>query len=633
MTDGFIKVAAGIPQLSLANVAENTENIKNIILRADESGVNLLVLPELCITGSTCGDLFFNSTLISAAKKALVELTEFTNGKYPVVVVGLPLQYNSNLYNCAAVLHNGAILGIVPKDKLTYEEKRYFTSKNNLAESCIINLTSNICAHLMSDEYCFANIQTGNYAFGVKIVDDLFSPTAKDSALYGAAIIASPASLKQTVGSAAAVSRKISAISEQLSCGCVLASSGLGESTTDAVFGGQALIAEGGKILAENKPFGGCDLLISEIDVASLSGEQQKNKNNAEDKFLCKILFEQEPRETEITQKVSKTPFLPEGADIDTCAEEILQIQSNALARRISHTHCKTAVIGISGGLDSTLALLVAARAMKILNRPACDILAVTMPCFGTTSRTRSNSEILCNELGTSFKEINITAAVKQHFKDIGHSESSYDITYENSQARERTQVLMDIANQENGLVIGTGDLSELALGWATYNGDHMSMYGVNAGVPKTLIRHIVRYEAENSADGLKSVLFDILDTPVSPELLPADTRGEITQKTEDLVGPYELHDFFLYYMLHSGASPKKIFRLASSAFPEYEKATILKWLKVFTRRFFAQQFKRSCMPDGPQVLDISLSPRGGLKMPTDAFSTLWLDELEEIEA
>ena len=373
-------------------------------------------------------------------------------------------------------------------------------------------------------------------------------------------------------------------------------------------------------------------MLITEIDIKLLASERYKNAGFVAKPMINKVYFEQEITETEITRKIEKNPFLPETVDKKEYLEEILQIQSHALARRISHTNAKKAVIGISGGLDSTLALLVAVRAMKLLNRPSTDILAITMPCFGTTKRTRSNSEILCDELNVSFKEINITDAVKQHFKDIEQDENVFDATYENSQARERTQVLMDIANKENGFVIGTGDLSELALGWATYNGDHMSMYGVNGGVPKTLIRHIVHYEALNSKEALKNVLFDILDTPVSPELLPADNKGEIAQKTEDLVGPYELHDFFIYYMLSYGFSPKKLYRLANAAFEGiYDSETVLKWLKIFTRRFFTQQFKRSCLPDGPMVGEISLSPRGGWSMPSDASFNLWLKELEEL--
>ncbi len=634
MRDGFIKVAAGIPQVHLADVTANTNSIKEIILKADGKKVNLLVLPELCITGYTCGDLFFNDTLISSARSSLLELTEFTKDKYPVVVVGLPLNYNGKLYNCAAVIHQGEILGIVPKTHLPnhceFNEQRYFDSANNLEEGSYIALNNEYGVDLSKD-LIFAS---DDFSFGIEICEDLFAPqpTNQKLALAGAQIIANPAACNQTVGKAEYCKSLIKDATTRLNCGYVMASSGIGESSTDSVYGGLALISENGKLLNEGKPFSNDELIVTEIDVKLLNSERQKNtsfKSNYTD--FRKIYFTQNEVLTKLTRSIAKAPFLPDNTHLNNYFEEILQIQSHALARRFSHTHSKTAVIGISGGLDSTLALLVAVRAMKILNRPSTDILAITMPCFGTTSRTRANSQILCEELGVSFKEINITDAVTQHFNDIGQDMGTFDVTFENSQARERTQVLMDVANKENGMVIGTGDLSELALGWATYNGDHMSMYGVNSGVPKTLIRHIVRYEAENSEAQLKNVLLDILDTPVSPELLPTDSDGNIAQKTEDLVGPYELHDFFLYYMLRYGFSPRKIFRLCVLAFEDYDKETILKWLKIFTRRFFTQQFKRSCLPDGPKISDISLSPRGDLKMPTDASFNLWLKELEDI--
>lgn len=635
MRDGFIKVAAGIPQVHLADVTANTNSIKGIIAKADSEKVNLLVLPELCITGYTCGDLFFNDTLISAARSSLLEIADFTNGKYPVVVVGLPLNYNGKLYNSAAVIHNGKFLGIVPKTYLPnhceFNEQRYFDCITDLDEG-LYTLLKAECGVDISRDLIFVS---ENFSFGVEICEDLFSPEPRNQklALAGAQIIVNPAACNQTVGKAEYCKSLIKDATTRLNCGYALASSGIGESSTDTAYGGLAFIYENGKLLTESKPFSDDDLVITEIDVKLLNSERQKNTSfKQSDKDFRKVYFSQEVIVTELTKNISKTPFLPDNINTNEYFEEILQIQSNALARRFSHAHSKTAVIGISGGLDSTLALLVAVRTMKILNRPLTDILAITMPCFGTTSRTRSNSQILCEELGVSFKEINITDAVTQHFKDIGQDKDTFDITFENSQARERTQVLMDVANKENGMVIGTGDLSELALGWATYNGDHMSMYGVNSGVPKTLIRHIVRYEAENSDGALKTVLLDILDTPVSPELLPTANDGSIAQKTEDLVGPYELHDFFLYYMLRYGFSPRKISRLCVLAFPDYDKEIILKWLKIFTRRFFTQQFKRSCLPDGPKISDISLSPRGDLRMPTDASFNLWLTELDQIE-
>jgi len=638
MKDGFIKVAAGIPEVTVADTSANTQAIKNIIVKADENKVNLLVLPELCITGYTCGDLFFNETLTNNAKASLFELADFSKDKYPIIIVGLPLVYSSKLFNCAAVLHQGEVLGIIPKTFLPnhaeFNEKRYFESASVLGND-IFELYTNEKSIDFGTDIIFRHEGMKNFSFGVEICEDLFAPTPVNQRLAsgGANIIVNPAACNQTIGKTEYCKNLISSTSARLNCGYVLASSGKGESTMDTVFAGFSAIAENGKIIAENKPFSKNDIIISEIDVNSLSNERYKNTSfTLPTEEICINYFYQEICDTVITRHIERNPFLPESIDSAQRAEEILQIQSHGLARRLAHTHAKTAVIGISGGLDSTLALLVSARAMKLLGRPMTDIIAITMPCFGTTKRTRSNSEILCNELGVTFKEVNITAAVKQHFADIGQSETNFDVTYENSQARERTQVLMDIANKENGLVIGTGDLSELALGWATYNGDHMSMYGVNCDVPKTLIKHVVKHEAENSEKELKKVLLDILDTPVSPELLPADSKGEIAQKTEDLVGPYELHDFFLYHTVRYNEGPAKIFRLACIAFPDYEKSTIKHWLATFTRRFFNQQFKRSCLPDGPKVGSVALSPRGDWKMPTDASSTLWLKEIEKIE-
>ncbi len=586
MKNRFIKVAAGVSKVNLADVYANAENIKKTILEADSKKADILVLPELSLTGSTCGDLFFNKLLISAAKKALYELAEFTKSKSPTVIVGLPLEEKGKLYNCAAVLKDGEILGIVKKDNLensrTCDQSRYFST-----------------IHQSDCNY----FKVGDFSFAVLIGDPCNKPIQ-----CNADIIVNLAAVSHTVGKG----DKIKNIIKNIGCTYVFASSGLGESTTDAVFSGLTFISGGGKILAQGEPFCYENLIFSDVNI----------KENC----CIETVSDCNPKNI-----IEKNPFLPSFVDKDAYLEEILQIQSHALARRIEHTHSKKAIIGISGGLDSTLALLVCARAMKILKRPATDILSITMPCFGTTSRTRSNSEILCDELDVDFKEINISTAVKQHFKDIGQNEDAFDVTYENSQARERTQVRMDIANKENGLVVGTGDLSELALGWATYNGDHMSMYGVNASVPKTLIRHLVEYEALNSDEALKDVLLDILATPVSPELLPADQKGEIAQKTEDLVGPYELHDFFIYRMLGLFESPKEIFEAATIAFPEYSKETIKKWLTVFTRRFFTQQFKRSCLPDGPMVTEISLSPRGAFKMPTDASYNLWLNQLETL--
>lgn len=585
-----MKIAVGVPKLVLADVSANIENIKNLILSAEKENTDILLLPELSVTGATCGDLFFNKLLISASKSALEELTEFTKGKLPVVIVGLPLYINEKLYDCAAVLQNGEILKIVSNCDISHEHSRYF--------SC--------CSDFDNKPFMINGVSISVVVGNVILNPDL-GPEKAD-------VILNLASINQIAGRTENCKELLKKVTANYGCTYALASSGLGESTMDTVYTGLSFIAQNGKILKSSKPFCEESIIYEDIDI----------KNN--------VITESFTISTPEPEKIiERNPFLPSNAHKDSYLEEILQIQSHALARRLQHTRSKKAVIGISGGLDSTLALLVCARAMKILSRPATDILSITMPCFGTTSRTRGNSEILCNELGVEFREINIKKAVLQHFEDIGQSDKDFDITFENSQARERTQVLMDIANKENGMVIGTGDLSELALGWATYNGDHMSMYGVNAGIPKTLIRHIVEYEAQNSHTALKNVLLDILDTPVSPELLPADTKGEIAQKTEDLVGPYELHDFFIYHMVGLCEEPAKIFESAKTAFPEYSEETIKKWLLIFTRRFFIQQFKRSCLPDGPCVCDISLSPRCAFKMPTDASFNLWIKEIENL--
>ena len=636
MKNGFIKVAAGVPKITVANTNANCLEIKNLISLADEQKVNILTLPELSVTGYTCGDLFFNTTLISSAKDALLEIAEFTKGKFPVVTVGLPYYYNQKLYNCVAVIFGGKILGLIPKaytpDHNGFNEKRYFESGLNIPENattviggCVVNIGTNLIFH---------NKFLDSYSFAAEICEDLFAShqIAEDLSLNGALIILNSSATNETVGKAEYRKQLVSLTSKRLHCGYVFASAGEGESTTDMVFGGHCLISENGDILAENKPFQNNNILVSEIDVELLLSERQKNTSFIPLDDGNIIYFNQAVTYTKLTRKVSATPFIPKNLDANTAANEMLTIAANGLKKRIEHTNCKKAVIGISGGLDSTLALLTTAKCMELLGRPNSDILAITMPCFGTTKRTRSNSEILCELLGCDFKEVNITDSVKQHFKDIEQSENSFDVTFENSQARERTQVLMDIANKFGGLVIGTGDLSELALGWATFNGDHMSMYAVNADIPKTMVRSIVNYCANNSNAELKKVLLDILDTPVSPELIPADDKGEIAQKTEDLVGPYELHDFFIYYHLRYGFSPKKIFRLAEIAFSGvYEKETIIKWLTTFARRFMNQQFKRSCLPDGPKVNEISVSPRGDLLMPSDASSELWLNEIKEI--
>lgn len=638
MVDGFIKVAAGVPDCTVADVSANTKEIKRLISKANELKINLLCLPELCITGYTCGDLFFSETLLNSAKNALKEITEYTAGLYPIVIVGVPLIYSSKLFNCAAVLSNGKILGIVPKTYLPnyaeFYEQRQFSSGVLVGKDATLNICG-ITAPF-GTELIFAHNEMPEYTFGLEICEDLWAavPPSEKLCRGGANIIVNPSASNEVIGKAEYRGSLISSTSARLLCGYIYSSSGSGESTQDLVYSGHCLICENGTTLAESEPFSEKELTVTEIDLKKLAGERHKNTSFEPLYGLKTITFEQKKITTEITRNIAKNPFVPtDSADITSRAEAILRIQSYGLKKRLAHTHSKTAVIGISGGLDSTLALLVAVRAMRLLNRPLSDIQAVTMPCFGTTSRTRSNSEKLCRLLGVTFKEINITAAVNQHFSDIGQSPDSLDVTFENSQARERTQVLMDIANKTGGMVIGTGDLSELALGWATYNGDHMSMYAVNSSVPKTLVRYIIRHEAESAESELKAVLLDILDTPVSPELLPADEKGEIAQKTEDLVGPYELHDFFLYHILRNGESPKKIYRLALIAFcGDYDKGTIKHWLTVFIRRFFSQQFKRSCLPDGPKVGSVTLSPRGDWRMPSDASAESWLKELEELK-
>ena len=634
MKDGFIKVAAGIPECTVADISANISEIKRIIDKADRQNINILALPELCVTGYTCGDLFFSDTLLTGAKSALTELAKFTEGKYPVVILGLPLLLRSKLYNCAAVLSDGKILGIVPKTHMPnyseFYEQRQFTS-GLLAPDDSITLDGLTVP--FGTDIIFCHKELCEYTFGIEICEDVWAASQPSEGLCraGAEIVINPSASNEVIGKSAYRKTLVSATSARLLCGYLYVSSGTGESTQDLVYSGHSLVYENGTLLADSAPFEEKELTVSEIDIKKLCGERHRNTSFEPLDGYRTVLFSQKIIKTELTRKYEKTPFVPSDKnDLAKRAEAILRIQSYGLKKRLAHTGSETAVIGISGGLDSTLALLVTVRAMRLLNKPLSDIHAVTMPCFGTTERTHSNSEKLCRLFGVSFSEINITSAVNQHFKDISQDPESYDVTYENSQARERTQVLMDVANKTGGMVIGTGDLSELALGWATYNGDHMSMYAVNSSVPKTLVRYLVRHEAEQSGDELKAVLYDILDTPVSPELLPAGDDGKISQKTEDLVGPYELHDFFLYHMLRFGEAPQKIYRLALETFDgDYTPETVLHWLKVFIRRFFSQQFKRSCLPDGPKVGSVTLSPRGDWRMPSDASSRDWLNSLE----
>ncbi len=631
MKDGYIKVAAGSVPVVVADVEHNKREILARMQEADALGVNLLVLPELCLTGYSCGDLFFSDALLDAAWRAAEEIVHATMTVYPIVVFGLPVRRGGRLYNCAAVAAQGQMLGLVPKTHLPgfgeFAEPRHFAPAAML--DGIVATEEGVP---MGQGIVFRHRSMHSYAFGVEICRDVYAATqpAVELCLAGASIIANTSASDEIVAKADWRRMHLTACTSRLLCGYVMANAGTGESTQDVVCSAHHIIAQNGKILGENVPFDHKTLLVSEIDTARLCHDRLRDNNFEPVEPALTVWFDQALRTHELTAPVDKSPFIAKGDH--GALECALQIQSHGLARRLEHTMARCAVIGISGGLDSTLALLVAVRAMNILGRPHSDIEALTMPCFGTTDRTKSNAVKLCELLGVNLREINIGAAVKQHFADIGHDENQYDVTYENAQARERTQLLMDVANQKNGLVIGTGDLSELALGWATYNGDHMSMYAVNAGVPKTIVRALVQYEAENADGRLERVLMDILDTPVSPELLPADAQGNIAQKTEDLVGPYELHDFFLYHLMRWGETPEKIFRLARIAFAgEYDDATVLHWLRVFHRRFFNQQFIRSCMPDGPKVLPISLSPRGDWHMPSDASSRLWLEQIDAL--
>ena len=640
MRDGFISVAAGTPKIRVADCRYNAEQIFTMMREADKQGVKVLCLPELCLTGYTCGDLFLQDTLLCGAEEGLQTILEATRNLDMVTVLGLPVRckWDNKLYNCAAVIQSGEILGLVPKTYLPnygeFYEQRWFASGAGVETSV------DLCGETVDmDAAGLCACETvPNLVLGVEICEDLWAtePPSARLARGGATVILNLSASNELVGKSGYRRNLVVGQSGRLVCGYVYADAGEGESTTDLVFTGHNMIAENGALLAERRFATG--LTISEIDVDRLAYERRRMTtfNGQRQADLWRASFSLPLEETRLTRAVSPAPFVP--ADAEDRAErcnEILKIAALGLKKRLEHTGARTAVVGLSGGLDSTLAILITAVAMKLLDRPASDIIAVTMPCFGTTDRTRDNAVELAERLGATLKRIDIGSAVKVHFKDIGQSMEDHSVTFENGQARERTQVLMDIANQNGGLVIGTGDLSELALGWATYNGDHMSMYGVNAGIPKTLVRHLVAFVSDDKGSEdprLSAVLDDILDTPVSPELLPA-IEGKISQKTEDLVGPYELHDFFLYYAIRWGFPPRKVFRLAEHALGRtYDRATILKWLNSFYRRFFTQQFKRSCLPDGPKVGSVTLSPRGDWRMPSDAVAALWLEELEGLE-
>ena len=636
MKHGFVKAAALTPGIRVADTGYNAGQIKKNMDEAAEQGAKIIVFPELCITGYTCGDLFLQETLLEGAKEALKDIAAHTRGKDALIFVGLPLEMEGKLYNTAAVLHDGKILAFVPKATIPnygeFYEVRHFAAGRKEAGTILFDGEEiPFGTHILFRCDAIEGLQVG-----CEICEDIWAPDTPSTAhaVAGATVIVNLSASNETVGKDSYRADLVKSTSARLICGYVYSSAGEGESTQDLVFNGHNMIAENGTILAQARRFEN-ESIYGEIDIHRLRHERRRMNTFVQDsKGYLVIPVHMEKEETCLTRTFDPLPFVPsDEARRNHRCNEILSIQSFGLKKRYEHTGAKTAVVGISGGLDSTLALLVTVRAFDMLGLPRENIHSVTMPCFGTMDRTYDNACKLARTLGTTLSEVNIREAVSLHFKDIGQDSGNHDVTYENSQARERTQVLMDIANKVGGLVIGTGDMSELALGWATYNGDHMSMYGVNGGVPKTLVRHLVKYYADTcDNEELREVLLDVLDTPVSPELLPP-VDGQISQKTEDLVGPYELHDFFLYYMLRCGFEPSKIYRLAKQSFAgQYEDAVILKWLKNFYRRFFQQQFKRSCLPDGPKVGSVAVSPRGDLRMPSDACATLWLEQVEALE-
>ena len=636
MKHGFIKVAAVTPKIRVADPVYNGKVICERLEEAYGMGAKVIVFPELCLTGYTCGDLFMQSALLEEASRQLLRVAEATRGKDALVMVGLPVERDGRLYNVAAVLQKGEILGMTPKANIPsyaeFYEGRHFASGNREPEAFVFQgKTVPFGTNIL---FACENMQ--GLKVGCEICEDLWvaNPPGTDHALKGATLIANLSASNETVGKDEYRELLVKSGSARLICGYIYTSAGEGESTQDLVFGGHNLIAENGVVLTQTKTFQ-CETIYSDIDIQRILSERRRMGTFGEEprSVYAVVPFSLNVEETRLERSFNSMPFVPsDPAQRSRRCEEILSIQSYGLKKRYEHTGLKTAVVGLSGGLDSTLALLVTVRTFDLLGLPRKGIFAVTMPCFGTTDRTCRNACGLAHTLGVTLEEINIKEAVEIHFRDIGQDPDCHDVTYENGQARERTQVLMDIANRENSLVVGTGDLSELALGWATYNGDHMSMYGVNSGVPKTLVRHLVKYYADTCGDPeLVRVLEDVLDTPVSPELLPP-VDGEIVQRTEELVGPYELHDFFLYYMLRGGFPPAKIYRVAQIAFAgQYHRTVILKWLQNFYRRFFAQQFKRSCLPDGPKVGSVAVSPRGDLRMPSDASAALWLAEVNTL--
>lgn len=651
MQAGFIKVASAVPTVQVADCKYNVEQIELLVEKCEKNNVEIVAFPELSLTGYTCQDLFRQNILLDSAETALLHLLEFSRDKDVIIIVGMPVMVGNLLLNCAAVLQKGQLLGLVPKTYLPnyseFYEKRWFASSQDLRPTVIRFAGNSI---LVTPEVQVFRTADGA-KFGVEICEDVWAPTPPSNklALAGADIIFNLSASDELIGKHDYLKSLLSQQSARTISAYVYSSCGYGESTQDVVYGGNALIYENGRKIAEGTRFSMDNQLVeTQVDVEKLRAERADNTTyvNAQNphelgalqivEHLCQLVT---AKDFKIERDVNPHAFIPTSDDMRSSCEEIFSIQVMGLAKRIVHTHSKRVVVGISGGLDSTLALLVCVRTFDKLKMPRKGIIGVTMPGFGTTDRTYNNAINLMKELNVDIREISIVKSVTQHFHDIGHEADIHDVTYENSQARERTQILMDLSNQEGGLVIGTGDLSELALGWATYNGDHMSMYGVNVSIPKTLIRHLVKYVADYEVDGnARDTLMDIIDTPISPELIPADENGNIKQKTEDLVGPYELHDFFLYYFLRYGFRPKKIFMLAQKAFDgsykdsgQYDDDTIKKWLRTFLRRFFNQQFKRSCLPDGPKVGSVSLSPRGDWRMPTDASSVQWLAEADSL--
>ena len=664
MNYGYVKVASAIPAVRVGDVAYNVEQIENLVIQAEGKGVEVIVFPELSLTGYTCQDLFRQQLLLDRVEQGVMRLMDFTRKLDIIAIVGAPIPVGNLLLNCAVVIQKGHVLGMVPKFYLPnyseFYEKRWFASAQDLRDmelryaGNVVNMTADIQLFRTAD----------GVLFGIEICEDVWAPAPPSNklALAGADIVFNLSASDELIGKHDYLKSLLSQQSARTMTGYVYSSCGFGESTQDVVYGGNAMIYENGMLLAEAARFSlEPQIMMTQIDVEKLRSERRGNstyvnaQRNVKFSLLDKqfgiriidVFSKEMEREFKLERTVSPHPFIPAMEDMEVSCEEIFNIQVMGLVKRLVHTHAETVVIGISGGLDSTLALLVCVKAFDKLKRSRKGIVGVTMPGFGTTGRTYNNAMELMRSLGITVKEVSIVDAVTQHFEDINHDISVHDVTYENSQARERTQVLMDMANKLNGMVVGTGDLSELALGWATYNGDHMSMYGVNASVPKTLIRYLVNYVAQREVDDQSAqTLQDIIDTPISPELIPADEKGNIQQKTEDLVGPYELHDFFLYYFLRFGFSPKKIFMLAKNAFIEnkskrvklgpndpetYDEETIKKWLRVFVRRFFSQQFKRSCLPDGPKVGSVSLSPRGDWRMPSDAMAAMWMQDAENM--